>query len=124
MTEEEVQEIYSRLLELTRAGAIQWKKTGEEEFTTSFVRSSVTIGKDYEHFFDDLNEPLKVLKIYNDDGLMVAYAAQRALEGEEEGVKAFILDPSELFDLVQGRVYKYSETTENILNELRKLKAS
>ena len=123
MTEKEVQEIYSRLLELTKAGAIQWKKTGDLEFTTSFSRSSVTIEYDYNYEFANLDGPPKVLRIYNDDGVLVAYGSPEELD-EEGGVQGFILDPSELFDLVREKVYKYSETTENILNELRKLKAS
>ena|ERR1044071_9057110 len=123
MTEKEVQEIYARLLELTKAGTIQWKKTGDSEFTASFARSSITIEQDYEYDFDDLDGPPKVLRIYNDDGILVAYASTHEL-GAEGGVKEFTLDPSELFNLVQEKVYKYSETTEDILNELRKLKAS
>lgn len=118
MTEKEVQEIYSRLLELTKAGTIQWKKTAEEEFTTSFPRSSVAVGKIWVS-----NAPEAVMWIYNDDGLLVARVSLNELD-VGEGVKEFILDPSELLDLVQERVYKYSETTENILSELRKLKAS
>lgn len=121
MTEKEVQEIYNRLLELTKTGAIQWKKTGEEEFTTSFSRSSVTV--EVEYIFDQAGRV--VLKIFNDAGLMVAYAASMTGMGNiGSAVKEFDLDPSELFNLVQEKVYKYSETSEDILNELRKLKAS
>jgi hypothetical protein len=120
MTEKEVQEIYNSLLELTKAGAIQWKKTGEEEFTANFSRSSVIITKDH-----DYDDPPPVLKIFNDSGIMVACAAPDEEDiSVEYGVKEFNLDPSELFSLVQEKVYRYSETTENILNELRKLKAS
>ncbi len=121
MTEQEVKEIYNRLLELTRAGTILWKKTGEEEFTTSFSRSSVTI--EIEDFFDQGGQA--ALKIFNDAGIMVAYAAPNIGLGiVDPAVKEFNLDPSELFSLVQEKVYKYSETTENILKELEKLKAS
>ena len=121
MTEQEVKEIYNRLLELTKAGTIQWKKTGEEEFTTSFSRSSVTV--EIEYIFDQGGRV--VLKIFNDAGIMVAYAAPTTGMGNiDSAVKEFELDPSELFDLVQEKVYKYSETSENILSELRKLKAS
>jgi len=121
MTEKEVQEIYNTLLELTKAGAIQWKKTGEEEFTTNFSRSSVTV--EIENNFNDGGQA--VLKIYNDAGHLIAYAAHKigmGVVGSE--VKEFDLNPSDLFNLVEERVYKYSETSENILNELRKLKAS
>jgi len=113
MTEKEVQEIYNRLLELTKAGAIEWKKSGEEQFTTSFSRSSVSLSRDDE----------AVMTIYNEDGLEIAYVAPSQV-GENEAIKEFILDPSELFNLVREKVYKYSETSENILDELRKLKAS
>jgi hypothetical protein len=124
MTEAEFKEIYDRLLVLTKSGAIQWKKTGDTEFTTSFVRSSVTIQNDYNYHFDELDRPPKVLRIYNDDGLLIAYGAPDELSDEGYAAQAFILDPSELFNLVKERVYKFSETTENILEELRKLKAS
>ena len=121
MTEKEVQEIYSRLLELTKAGVIQWKKTGDEEFTTSFSRSSVTV--EVEYIFDQSGRA--VLKIFNDVGLKVVYAASEIGMGNiNSAVKEFELDPSDLFNLVQDKVYKYSETSEDILNELRKLKAS
>lgn len=123
MTEEEFKEIYNRLLELTKAGTIKWKKTGSSEFTTSFARSSVAVEQDFHHYFDDLDGSPKVLRIYNDDGILVAYGSSHELS-EEDGVKVFILDPSELFNLVQEKVYKYSDTTANILAELRKLKAS
>ncbi len=113
MTEQEVQEIYNRLLELTKAGTIQWKKSGEEEFTTSFSRSSIALRGD----------DAVIMTIYNEDGLEIAYVAPLQFD-VEEGIKEFILDPSELFNLVQEKVYKYSETSENILNELRELKAS
>jgi hypothetical protein len=118
MTEKEVQEIYERLLELTKAGAVQWKKTDENEFAANFSRSSVGIGRSATP-----NNPLTFMWIYNEDGLLVARIAPVA-RGESEGVREFMLDPSELFNLVQDKVYKYSETTENILDELRKLKAS
>jgi hypothetical protein len=122
MTEKEVQEIYNRLLELTKAGAIQWKKTGESEFTTNLSRSSITVGRG----LDILDSPI-VLQIFNDSGLMVALASTDEDAGSIMGgadVKEFNLDPAELFDLVREKVYKYSETTENILSDLRKLKAS
>lgn len=123
MTEKEVQEIYNRLLEFTKDGAIQWKKTGDSEFTTNFSRSSVTVGRE----LDMVDDSPVVLKIFNDGGLMVALASTdndvTSILGETD-VKEFILDPTELFNLVREKVYKYSETSENILNELRKLKAS
>lgn len=124
MTEQEVQEIYNRLLELTKAGKIRWEKTGKSEFTTNFSRSSITVGREGE--IDTLDGPI-VLKIFNDSGLMVVLASTdenvSSILGETD-VKEFILDPTELFDLVREKIYKYSETTENILDELRKLKAS
>src|SRR5688572_29363307 len=120
MTENEIHEIYKRLLELTQLDALQWKKIGDSEFTASFPRSSVTIEQDYNYDFDG---PPIVLKIYNNDGIMVACGSPNELD-VEGGVKEFILDPSELFNLVQEKVYKYSETSQDILNELRKLKAS
>ncbi len=119
MTEKEVQEIYNRLLKLTKAGSIQWKRTGEEEFTTSFSRSSVTIEIDRD--FD--SGGLGVLKIFNDAGMMVAFAAPE--EGiVEYGVKVFNLDPSELFGLIRDKVFKYSETSRSILDELEQLEFS
>jgi len=126
MTEQEVQEIYNRLLELTKAGKVKWEQTGENEFTINFSRSSVTV--EVEDISDggqfDGGEP--VLKIYNDAGLVVAYAARKIGVGviDDPNVQEFELNPSDLFNLVQEKVYKYSETTENILSELRKLKAS
>jgi hypothetical protein len=113
MSEKEVQEIYNRLLELTKAGTIQWKKTDESEYTANFSRSSVALNKEETVF----------MTVYNEDGLEIAYVAPHKVDVPEP-VKEFILDPSELFDLVEEKVYKHSETTENILNELRKLKAS
>lgn len=113
MTEEEVKEIYNRLLELTKAGSIRWKKTNDSEYTTSFSRSSVAVDKEAEAW----------MTIYNEDGLPIVYAGPRTVDFPEP-VKEFILDPSELFDLVEEKVYKHSETTKNILDELRKLKAS
>ncbi len=65
MTEKEVQEIYSRLLELTKASAIQWKKTGESEYTANFSRSSVALNK----------EEITFMTLYNEDGLEIAYVA-------------------------------------------------
>jgi hypothetical protein len=120
MTEQEVQEIYGRLLESTRDGKIRWEKTGEEEFTINFSRSSVSI--EIENVLDGAQA---VLKVYNDDGHVIAYAAPTVGVGMAPlSAKEFELDPSELFSLVQEKTYKYSETYENILNELRKLKAS
>jgi hypothetical protein len=117
MTEKEIREIYDRLLDLTKTRAIRWKKTEESEYMVSFSRSSVTVGKDYDR---DIEIELIALRIFNEEGLLVAYASLRDLEEDEE-VKQFIFDPSKLFDLVQNEVYKYSETSENILNELREL---
>jgi hypothetical protein len=115
MTDQEIQEIYNRLLELTKAQAVQWKKTGDYEYSVNFSRSSVVIEKDYS-----LDSAPIVLEIYNQDGLQVAYAAPEDLEENDE-IKAFIFDPSELFNLVQNQVYKYSETSKNILDELKEL---
>src|SRR5436309_13836204 len=122
MTRKEVQEIYDRLLKLTRAGMVQWKQTGTEEFTTNFSRSSVTVGKDI-----DYDEPPIFLKIFNANGIMVACAAsEEHIEylDTDYGAKVFNLDPSELFGLVQDEVYKYSETSRSILDELRELELS
>lgn len=118
MTEKEIREIYDRLLELTKSQAIRWKKTGRAEYSVSFSRSSVNIEKNY--YYADV--PI-VLKVYNEDGILVACAAPRELEEAEvqEAVKQFNFDPSELFNLVQDEVYKYSQTSENILSELREL---
>jgi hypothetical protein len=119
MTEEEIQEIYNRLLALTKAQAIKWEKIGESEYSVNFSRSSVTVEKDYNY------DPLPVvLRIYNQDGLLVAYAASSDDLLVEDGAEGFKLDPSELFDLAQSGVYKYSETSKNILDELKKLDAS
>src|SRR5947209_19962675 len=100
MTDQEVREIYNRLLELTKAGAIQWKKTAEEEFTASFSRSSVTI----ERFYI-ADEPIVVMKIYNEDGLSIALVSSYDLGVEDETLQ-FILDPSNLYNLVQDKVHK------------------
>ena len=122
MTEQEVQEIYNRLLELTKAGKIRWEKTGEEEFTTNFSRSSVTVE------IEDIGvvhggQP--VLKIYNDAGRIVAYAAHKIGMGVTgSGVKEFNLNPSELYNLVEESVYKYAETSKSILDELKELELS
>jgi hypothetical protein len=115
MTEKEIREIYDRLLALTKSRAIQWKKTGDSEYSVSFSRSSVTIEQDHDHEFDPI-----ILEIFNEEGILVAYAALEELY-EAEGVKKFVFDPSELFYLVEEGIYKYSQTSENILNELRKL---
>ena len=120
MTEKEIQEIYHRLLELTKSRAIRWKKTGEAEYSVSFSRSSVTVEKNYMDI--DSGVSLSVLKIFNEEGVPVAYAAARSIfYVGVEGAKPFILDPSELFNLVEEEIYKYSQTSENILNELREL---
>src|SRR5947209_4280923 len=101
MTEQEVREIHNRLLELTEAGKIQWKKTGDVEFTTNFSRSSVTIAVE-----DIFEGGQAVLKIYNDAGLLVAYAAHKTGMGVVgSAVQEFDLDPSDLFNLVQEKVY-------------------
>jgi hypothetical protein len=120
MTEQEVQEIYNRLLELTNADTIQWKQTGDAEFTTSFSRASVTVERKPK-----VLGGTTILKIYNDAGLMVAYVSPKeanALDAISLGAKEFIFDPSELFNLVRDKVH--SNTTEDILDELRKLKVS
>ena len=121
MTEQEVQEIYKRLLELTKAGKIRWEKTSSTEFTTNFSRSSVTVEKE-----GLLTGKQVALKIYNDVGLMVAYAANSTgldfIVGT--GVKEFKLDPSELYAFIQENLYKYSETTKSILDELKELELS
>jgi hypothetical protein len=116
MTEQEIQEIYNQLLALTKAQAIKWKKTGEFEFSVNFSRSSVTVEKEYK--YDSF--PV-VLRIYNEDGLLVAYAAPEELQDRDSAVKSFVFDPSELFHLVENQVYKYEETSKNILDELKEL---
>jgi len=120
MTEKEVQEIYNRLLELTKAGKIQWEKTGEEEFASNFSRSSVTVE------MQDMIDPNEVaLKIFNDAGIMVAYASPLAGIGlVDSGVKEFDLNPSDLFDLIQENVFIYSDTSRSILDELKELEFS
>jgi hypothetical protein len=108
-------DIYERLLNLTRARAIRWKKTNDAEFMMNFSRSSVVIERDYNYV-----EPPVVMKVFNEDGLLIAYASLTALE-EGESVKAFTFDPSDLFRLVQEQVHKYSETSKNLLDELKEM---
>lgn len=123
MTEKEMQEIYNRLLELTKAGKVQWEKTGEEEFTSNFSRSSVTV--EMRHIFGLRGDI--AIKIFNDAGIMVAHASNLSGMGLVPSravgfsVKEFDLDPSELFDLIQEKVFKYSDTSRSILDELKEL---
>ena len=134
MTEQEVQEIYSRLLELTKAGKVKWEKTGEKEFTANFSRSSVSVEKE-EQGIEGLAEALRgefkdrfALNIYNDAGLIVAYANNSKKIKLGLGVKTFKLDPSELYHLVEESIkedfYKYSETSRSILDDLKELELS
>ena len=117
MTEKEMQEIYARLLELTKQGRLTWRPDGENEFTTSFSRSSVSISTGMS-----IPHSLSLLRIHNQEGVIVAVAANDTdLIAESLSVFVFALDPSELFNLVQESVYKYSETSQNILHELREL---
>lgn len=115
MTEQELKEIYNRLLALTKARAIQWRKTGGSEYTVSFSRSSIVIETDWNYV-----EPVIVMKVFNEDGLLVAYASNKDL-AKDEAIMYFDFDPSELFNLVQAQVYRYSETSQNILDELKGL---
>jgi hypothetical protein len=118
MTEQEIREIYNRLVELTKARMVHWKRTDEAEYTVSFSRSSVVIQKEYGY------EALPtVLRVYNAEGVLVAYAAPIEIDAEE-AVKGYTFDPSELFDIVQEEVYKYTDTSKNILDELRELELS
>lgn len=117
MTEKEIREIYDRLLGLTKSRAIRWKKIGLLEYAVNFSRSSVTV----EKIHDFLGDETIVLKVFNENGVLVACASLSEELNLEEGVKQFTFDPSELFDKVQEEVYKYSDTSENILNELREL---
>ena len=121
MTKQEMQEIYNRLLELTKGGKVKWEKVGRSEYVRNFSQSSVAVEKDW-----NCEPPMIVLKIYNQDGHLIAIASDDidALIEEENEVERLTLDPSELFDLVQSQVYKYSETTTNLLDELRKLEPS
>jgi hypothetical protein len=124
MTEQEVNEIYKRLLELTTAGKVKWEQTGEQEFTTNFSRSSVSVGID-----NNLPERQVALIIYNDTGLMVAYAAPETGRGFVDfGVKEFNLDATRLYrrvrKIVEEGLYKYSETSKSILDELKELELS
>ena len=112
MTEHEIKQIYSYLLDVTRARRLKWKKTGNYEYTVSFSRSSVTLYRDWEY-----EDPPVVMNILNEDGLAIAYASARELY-QSESVYSFTLDPSELYELVEEQVYKYSETSKNILDEL------
>ncbi|PYS47926.1 MAG: hypothetical protein DMF68_14735 [Acidobacteria bacterium] len=115
MTEQEVKDIYERLLNLTKARKIHWKKTDNYEYLMNFSRSSVVIEKDFNYV-----EPPIVMKVFNEDGVLIAYASLKDLE-EGESVKAFNFDTSELFRLVQEQVHKYSETSKNLLDELKEL---
>src|SRR5882672_9492098 len=116
MTEQEFTEIYNDLLQLTRAKKIQWK-TQEEGFSVAFSRSSVNLGLDNDYRVPNL-------RIYNDDGLMIAASALPVGDDYADRVRRFSLDPSELYELVESQIFKYSETTRNILDELRQLRAS
>jgi hypothetical protein len=115
MTEPEIKEIYDHLLGLTKARAIQWKKTGSSEFAISFSRSSVVIERDWNY-----QEPVIAMNVFNEDGLLIAYACGTDL-ARDEAIVWFDFDPTELFILVEVQVYKYSETSKNILDELKAL---
>ena len=116
MTQEEINEIYDRLLELTSKDAIRWKGRQHllygSDFSVTLSRSSIEL---------DRKDASTVLRIYNDEGLLVAQAVPADYqESISYGVKDFVLDASELYDLVEGKVYKYAETSKNILDELPK----
>jgi hypothetical protein len=115
MTEQEIKEIYDHLLVLTKARAIQWKKTGNSEFAISFSRSSVVVERVWD--FGDLAIAMNVV---NEDGLLIAYACRMDL-ARGSAIVWFDFDPAELFNLIEGQVYKYSETSKNILDELKAL---
>jgi hypothetical protein len=116
MTQEEINEIYERLLELTRSGALRWSRTSDDDYSVSFSRSTVSVTRGV--FAGDLGV---CLSIYNDDGTMEAKAFRGAIPDRSSEVKEFVLDPTDLLDLVRDRVLKYTETSTNILDELRQL---
>ncbi|MDT5062748.1 MAG: hypothetical protein QOH63_3207 [Acidobacteriota bacterium] len=115
MTEQEIKEIYSHLLGLTKVRAIQWKKTGNSEYAISFSRSTVVVERDW-----NFDEPVIAMNIFNEDGLLIAYACETDL-ARNEAIIWVDFDPAELFNLIEGQVYKYSETSKNILDELKAL---
>jgi hypothetical protein len=122
MTKEEMLEVYERLMHLTETGRIQWKSAGEDAYSVSFPRSTAMVGTD-EGLTDANNRSAGAfLKIFNDQGRLVSYASDLDL-GEERNVLYFKFDPKPLLSAVIDGFYKYQETSQNILEELRKIDA-
>jgi hypothetical protein len=61
------------------------------------------------------------MSIYNDNGVLVARAFAGAAPEPSSAVKQFDLDPTELLELVRDTIYKYEQTSTNLLEELRQL---
>ena len=117
MTEKELHEIYQNLLDLTKQGMLEWANLGSDTYEINFSRSSITI------YFDADLQPYgraAVMNVYNEDGKLIASSSP--LHEESTTVKYFDLDVSELFSLIQSRIYKYSETAKGILEELKKIR--
>lgn len=119
MTEQEFTEIYSDLLQLTKSKKIQWKRTNDDAYIVTFSRSSVSLGLDNEYGASEY-----YMRIYNEDGLLIVAAPVARPDAYSDRVRQFSLDPSDLYRLVEAQIFKYSETSRNILDELRQLQAS
>ena len=113
MTEKEFTEIYEKLLELTKGRALEWKDMGNQNYELNFPRSSITLYASESP--DDV-----VMNVLNEDGLLIA--TNSLFYDEDRRVRRFDLDTSELYNVIQSQMYKYSETAKDILAELKKLR--
>lgn len=118
MTEQEMREIYERLLELTKQGRLTWRADGDYSFSTSFSRSSISLSSSVLN--DDMY--ISMLDIHNDEGVVIATATNDPnLIVDVPSLFVYPLDPTELLMLVRESVYKYTVTSQNVLHELREL---
>lgn len=111
-------EIYERLVAATQSDRIRWRKLAESVFEAKFADALVTIERNHHY----PRNPA-VLRIHNAERVQVAYLADEALN-EEEVVEFCLLEPSELFDEVERRVYRREDTLVALLDELRRTTAS
>lgn len=122
MNEQTLKALYSKIEELTKKEAIEWRYDDRSSFTVSFSRSTIEITQDYNYAPEIYH-----LDIRNEDGVIIAYISDGELDDREYGAPGIVYlerNVESLFRIIEKYVFKHDLTENSLFEDLGKLETT
>ncbi len=117
MNQDDLIELYNKVLKLTKNKALHWKKgsDGPRNYMLTFKSASLYL------LMNDSLSRSSILQIYNSEGYTVAYMSKTEINIYDDPVIFCQHDVDELFFEVEEQIFKLSDTRKALFEELQSI---